>query len=457
MVPPIDILHEAADRLVTGLAPRAVDAAPRVLIATTTPWAFPARVAMAFAELGWHAEAICWFGNPLSRIGCVRRLHHYAALRPVDALARAMSQAAPDLIVPCDDRALAHLLALHERSPAHEAVIARSLGDPRQSAPARSRAGFIALAREESVRAPPMFAVDTVAELRAALRQVGLPAMLKLDNSWGGDGVAKVISVPQAEQLFERMSRGYGARFVLQRLVTNGDPFYVLPGPRTARTQVNVQGYVQGTPANCVLSCWQGEVLAIIQVNVLCAQHAMGPATIVQVTQDPEITDAARRLVGRLGLSGFCGLDFVIDAATGAPHLIEMNQRITPLGHLALSGGRDPVAALAARQSGRLGRQRSLTTTSDIVAFFPEAWHLDPSSPHFPAAHHDVPWSEPALVRVLARLPWRERSWVARFLRRRLTARVRPPIWSAPARRHIESRGLPEPTAEGVQPALKLP
>jgi carbamoylphosphate synthase large subunit len=331
------------------------------------------------------------------------------------------------------------------------------LGDPQRSAPARGRAAFIELARQEGVRAPPMLAVDTVAELRAALRQVGLPAMLKMDNSWGGDGVAKVTSVTQAEQLFARMSRGHSTRFALQRLVTNGDPFYLLPGPRTARAQVNVQNHVQGTPANCVLSCWQGEVLAIIQVNVLCAQHAMGPATIVQVTEDPEITEAACRLVARLGLSGFCGLDFVIDEATGAPHLIEMNQRITPLGHLTLSGGRDPVAALAARQSGRETRQRTLTTANDIIAFFPEAWHLDPDSPYFPAAHHDVPWGEPGLVRALVRPPWREQSGVARFIRRRLTARVRPPIWSAPARRQAEARELPEHTAEGGQPALKLP
>jgi len=458
----IDVLHEAADGRVADLPAPAVIAAPRVLIASTTPWASPARVAMAFAELGWHAEAICWFGNPLARLRCVRRIHHYAVLRPVEALSRAISRAAPDLIVPCDDRGLAHLLALHERSlrhgaRAHAAVIERSLGDPQRSAPARDRAGFIELARQEGVRAPAMLAVETVAELRAALRQVGLPAMLKLDNSWGGDGVAKVTSITQAEQLFERMSRGYGTRFVLRRLATNGDPFYLLPGPRTARAQVNVQAFVQGTPANCVLSCWQGEVLAIIQVNVLCAQHAMGPATIVQVTQDPEITEAARRLVGRLGLSGFCGLDFVIEAATGAPHLIEMNQRITPLGHLALSGGRDPVAVLAARQSGRPDQQRVLTTTSDIVAFFPEAWHLDPGSPYFPAAHHDVPWSEPELVRALVRPPWRDRSGVARLLRRRLIARVRPPMWSAPARQQIEARGFPQPTTEGVQPALKLP
>jgi hypothetical protein len=463
----IDISLLPVSGSVTDVRAAAGDGAPVVMVTSTTSWAFPARVAMAFAELGWHVEAICWFGNPISRIQCVRRIYHYAALRPIEALSNAISRAAPDLIVPCDDRALAHLLALHERSAssgrqAHADLIERSLGDPRIFAPARRRAGFIELAQQEGILAPTMLAVESVAELRAALQQVGLPAMLKMDNSWGGDGVAKVATTAQAEQLFERMSLGQSTKFALQRLVTNGDPFYLLPGPRTARPRVNVQRFVQGEPANCVLSCWKGEVLAIIQVNVLCAQHAMGPATIVEVTAAPAITEAAHRVVRRLGLSGFCGLDFVIEEATGTPYLIEMNQRVTPLGHFALSGGRDPVGALAARHSARTGRQRPLTTTSDIVAFFPEAWHLDPDSRYFPVAHHDVPWSEPDLVRALVRPPWQERSRMARFVRRQLGARVRPPIWSAPPQRPAELRVLPEYPAESGhaadsgQPAIPI-
>ena len=112
--------------------------APSVLIASSTRSGAP-RVAMAFAELGCHVEAICWFRGPMARTSAVRRLHRYSPLRPLAALRRALARAQPDLVVPCDDRAVSHLLALHdqlvaagEHAPA--AVIARSIGDVRDGA-----------------------------------------------------------------------------------------------------------------------------------------------------------------------------------------------------------------------------------------------------------------------------------------------------------------------------------
>jgi hypothetical protein len=413
-------------------------AAPVVLLASTTSWPFPARIAMAFAEIGWAVEAICWYGNPMAQTRCVRRRHHYAALRPMAALSGAIARAAPDLIVPCDDRALAHLLALHAdlcRAGRHAdaATIARSLGAPQDSLPARFRAGFIDLARREGVRAPPMLPVADLAALREAVARLGLPVILKMDNTWGGEGVAKAATLAEAERAFVRMARGKRNGVRLRRAIANADPFQLLPGPRAAPAGVNVQRFIPGRPANCLVSCWQGEVLALIEVDVLSAQHAMGPATIVRLTDDAEIAEAARRVVARLRLSGFCGLDFVIDDATGEAHLIEMNQRVTPLGHLALGAGRDPVAALAARHNPTAAAARAAVTSCDTVAFYPDAWRSDPDSPFLPTAYHDIPRTEPDLMRILARVPWKRRSRLLGFLRRRLTGSAGPATWSLPA------------------------
>ena len=62
---------------------------------------------------------------------------------------------------------------------------------------------------------------------------------------------------------------------------------------------------------------------------------------------------AASLLASRLGLSGFLGLDFVVEDGTGAPYLIEMNPRCAPPCHLQLGEGRDLVEAFAAQLSGR--------------------------------------------------------------------------------------------------------
>ncbi len=391
---------------------------------------------MAFAELGWRVEALCWYRSPIWHVRCISRIHHYTAMRPLAALARAIQSAAPDLIVPCDDRALAHLQTLHDRlltsgDTERAALIARSLGDPAPAAAACERAGLINIAVQEGVLAPFMVAVDSPADLPAALAQTGLPAMLKLDNSWGGDGVAKVTEPDAAQRVFAALQRGPGLLDNVRRWLTDADVFRLLPGPRKARTRVNVQRYVEGSPANCLVSCWQGELLSIIQVKVLSALHAMGPAMIVQLSHDPAIEEAARRIVRRLGLSGFCGFDFVIETATGKAHLIEMNQRVTPLAHLALGLGRDPAFALASRFSAD-SRARPATTSCDIIAFFPGAWKLDPDNPYLAAAFRDIPLGEPDLVRVLTRESWRQRSALVRFVRQIRPSRPAPAKWLAP-------------------------
>ena len=61
------------------------------------------------------------------------------------------------------------------------------------------------------------------------------------------------------------------------------------------------------------------------------------------------MADSAQRMVHALGLSGLCGLDFVIENSSGDAYLIEINPRATPVCHLALGAGHDLPAALLAR------------------------------------------------------------------------------------------------------------
>jgi predicted ATP-grasp superfamily ATP-dependent carboligase len=58
---------------------------------------------------------------------------------------------------------------------------------------------------------------------------------------------------------------------------------------------------------------------------------------------------AAERLAHRLDLSGFFGLDFMIEDNTETTYPIEMNPRCTQFCHLQLGKGRD-----IAKRIGRL-------------------------------------------------------------------------------------------------------
>jgi len=127
---------------------------------------------------------------------------------------------------------------------------------------------------------------------------------------------------------------------------------------------------------------------------------------------------AARILARRLELSGFFGLDFMIEEETGSCYLIEMNPRSTPLAHLALGMGRDPLAALAARLSGAAPSARQPVTQEDLIAYFPQAWHWDPNSEFLKISFCDVPSSEPELVKDLLQVPFPDRSLLARISHR---------------------------------------
>ena len=108
-------------------------------------------------------------------------------------------------------------------------------------------------------------------------------------------------------------------------------------------------------------------------------------------------------LVRRLGLSGFCGFDFVLEERTGKPILIELNPRPTPSCHLAFNRITDMVGALFARMSGSAARATQAETIPAAIAYFPQEMWRDPSSKHLKKAYHDVPWEEPDFVEMYFR------------------------------------------------------
>src|SRR6201996_788723 len=154
---------------------------------------------MAFASIGHRVEAVCPAHHPLGKTKVVRTIHHYSALRPLQSLAKAIRKSDPALIVPCDDRAIAHLHALHASggSVGLNAAIERSLGTPDGFPLFERRVDLITDARAEGIRAPEMLRVNTEDEVRAALAQIGLPAVMKVDGTWGGLGVKVVHSLSE--------------------------------------------------------------------------------------------------------------------------------------------------------------------------------------------------------------------------------------------------------------------
>ena len=172
-----------------------------------------------------------------------------------------------------------------------------------------------------------------------------------------------------------------------------------------------------------MIACWRGKMLASVTVEVLSSQGATGAATVVRLIRHEEIEQASQRLVQRLKLTGFYGLDFILQKKDGeacdSAYLIEVNPRCTQLGHLCLPDQGDLAGIFTARlrqdampQPGSQGEQ---IIEGDVVAFFPQALRWNPSSPYLYRGHHDVPWEAPELVQQLLREEWPYRQPIARF------------------------------------------
>src|SRR5579871_6715127 len=88
--------------------------ARKVLLVTTVDWTSTARYAGGFAAASWSVEVLCPRRAPARRSRYVGECHLYRPLLATASLRKALAKAEPDLIVPCDDRAVGMLLKLYK-------------------------------------------------------------------------------------------------------------------------------------------------------------------------------------------------------------------------------------------------------------------------------------------------------------------------------------------------------
>ncbi len=380
--------------------------ASRILLYATTNWPSAARYAGGFAAAGSEVHAACPRGALVRLSRYVARAHLYRPLMPLSSLKRAIADAAPDLIVPCDDRAVSHLLRLY-RSLAKEfgaasptaVLIARSLGPPENYARVLSRSGALLELKACGVRVPETLPVKSECELNACLAAIGLPAVLKSDGSWGGNGVAIVWTQDEAHAAYRRLSRAPSRLRSLARAFRRRDAHFLLSALKPSASAVCIQKYIAGHPAASAFAAQEGRVLNAFHYDVLVAEREIGPPNVIRRVNDPDMEAAARAVASCFGLSGLHGLDYVRDEA-GKVHLVEINPRATQGGALAFGEGKDLPSALAQTlANGPVGRRPAIE--ADIVAFFPREMRRDPESPYLTSGHHDVPHDDPAVLQVL--------------------------------------------------------
>jgi len=419
---------------------------PTSLVATTKNWVPTARLAVALANAGFTVEALCPRHHALEQTNAACRTHTYQGLTPLRSFVRAIAAAKPDLIVPGDDLATRHLHELYRRrdlyagaAPDVGSLIERSLGLPEAYPVVDARAAFMDLARGEGIRVPRTEIVKTAEDVKNWVERVGLPTVLKANGSSGGEGVRVVRTVEEAQRALRKLQAPPLLARALKRAVVDHDRNLIWPSLLQHRPTMNAQAFVTGHEATSTVACWKGTVLASLHFDVLRKCNAAGHATVVRLIENVDMSFAIAKVVHRMGLSGLCGFDFMLEARTGHAYLIEINPRATQVGHITLGAGRDLPAALYGAISGHPTRVAPVVTENDTVALFPHEWARDPQSEFLRTGYHDVPWDTPELVHACIRRSKKQSVWYSRVDASRATAvasqAVKAPVESSAAAR----------------------
>ena len=362
---------------------------PYVLVAAAILWPNAVRLCRAFREVGFEVGAIALPQHPVHRSKAPDRTFQYCPKAPLDSLREAIAERKPDIIVPCDDRIVGHLCSLRALGDDDiSTLIETSLGLGGASGVLAKRATLGEMSRLPDVDVPRTDSIVSVSDLQDWGRKFGLPAVLKLDGSWGGN-IVVVRRESEIREAFWRMRFRQSILRSLKHYLTRRD----VEALSHLRSAISVQSFVPGKQANTTVACWRGEVLAQVAVEVVQLATPFGAASVVHVVDGEAMAATARSICSHYMLSGLHGFDFIIDERSGATKLIEINPRATQISHFNLGPGRDLAAALFEALSGRSAAWRPPIQSADI-SLFPCEWRRNSQSPYLTSTFHDVPYDD---------------------------------------------------------------
>jgi glutathione synthase/RimK-type ligase-like ATP-grasp enzyme len=401
----------------------AVAAKVNILVIATQNMPLAARMSVALADAGFCVATLTPRGHPVRRL---RKVRDHFAYRPGSrwkSAVRAIERWSPDFLVCADDLAVRDLQILHRRMSSAKGKARRhiselvelSLGSAASFPTTRNKSDFLTRVDVEGLRCPRTIVIPATHGFDSVPVELTLPIVVKADQSYGGACVRIANSEAAVRTAVWELQTPSTWRGILRRLcgrILGSEVFarFSLPLRRT----ISLQQYIEGRPCNRAVLCWKGKVLAGLSAEAVEVLKENGPASVVRLIDHPEMTRVAEHMVECLNLSGFVGFDFVVDSANRA-WAIEINPRVTPICHLSLANGANLPAYLYRQMSGLPPLPLPASANHDVIALFPAEIMRSSSSEYIRSSQHDVPWSEPHLVKCV----------LDQALRTRFSTRVR--------------------------------
>ena len=381
----------------------------QVLIVATTHWISTARLAMSLSALGCRVDLMAPAEHPALATEAIHQHHRYLPLMPMSGLRRALRSSRPDLLLLADELSFLLVEELAQWAQANEgseavaivALLRRSFGNLESLPLTRSRIALLETAELAGVSIPLTAPLRNRADVLRVAEEMPGPWMLKADSTWGGFGVRKVDDHDDLNATWRSLQRPLDFLRSVKRGWSGKEWGHLNLWLRGDKRDVIAQSFVQGTERTGLAVCRNGQISAAVCLEVEEVRYPNGPASIVRIVEDDAMQDSMYQTAASLGISGFCGFDFMLHAETGQRLLLEMNMRPTQLAHLPLGAGRDLCAAFVRDVLGDTGvADRPNAAETGLVALFPQEVLRDPSGARLGGAFHDVPWAAPRLMQL---------------------------------------------------------
>jgi hypothetical protein len=373
----------------------------RALVIATNEWPSVGALVSALLQVGFEIAVVCPSRSPINNIRNLNARYKYRSWQSLASITGAIADWAPSLLICNDDIAVRELHRIHSQAcsnidePASVSLIElieSSLGEYRSFATSRSKSRLIAAAQALKIPCPTTIVVNSRQDIDRQLPGIVYPALIKLDDSWGGLGVR--LAHNQHELLRATLELSFPKNWPksLRKLAAEGFQYlpdrWRLPLPQN----LSIQQYVSGRPANRAVVCWQGRILAGISVEAVETDSQFGPTTLARIIDHPGLAEAAERIVASQKLSGFLGFDFILDH-TNRAWLLEMNPRATPTCHLRFKAPSLPASLFFAVTKTRPNSDIP-EVPKEMIAIFPNRVSQQFLYPYF----DDVPYEEPEFV-----------------------------------------------------------
>jgi len=321
---------------------------------------------------------------------------------------------APDFIVPGDIWSLQFLHGLFRSAivkaiaPELTELLTISLGSSRSWTILSDKQQLQYLANATTgIWTPTNILVDSETEATEAAHSVqSFPVVVKQAGNSGGEGVRICRNADEVAQAFKELNR-HDRRDKALRSIWSRVRSYPFMSSYGCKGSTSVQEFVSGTPYLFSFVAFEGTLLA---GNIVRRAHPYAGKTSPHCRYYPAHVEgielASRKIVQRTGFSGFGCFDFILEAESSKPMLIECNPIPVNVSHLGGSLGTDLCMALRSKvATGSYSEEPIKMNKVDgggrPVVLFPYELMRDANSEAIYRYPEDVPFDDPGLLNAI--------------------------------------------------------